>query len=287
MRRIVASSRRRFLQGTLALTALPFAPLAGAACVAPLSNILGPAYRKGAPFRSHLCGPHEIGTPLTMRGRIVDAASCAALAGVVLDVWQVDIAGDYDMDSPAFHLRGKMRSTADGSYAFDTIMPVPYGRRPKHIHYLLTHAGYEPRITQCYFAGDERNAHDPYVKPELIITPRDKPRVEGALEGTLDVALEREQSPSAADVDHYADFLGSYQIAAGVTVTISQDARHLHWHLSAAEDDGDALDGVLIARGAARFFIPEYDMTVTFVRDEHGKVSHALNSHGDLMKKVG
>lgn len=282
--------RRDLLKAALGTVSLfASSAWARAACTPPISSILGPAYRKGAPMRTRLCGPDEPGSPLAMSGTIVDAATCSPLPGVLLDVWQVDARGEYDMDSAAFHLRGKMKSRADGSYAFDTILPVAYGRRPKHIHFLLTHAGYEPRITQCYFEGDERNASDPYVKQELIIAAKECAHHDGprpCLKGIFDIALEREHPVSAAAFRSYADYVGDYQIAEGVIVTVSLSGHGLHWHLSAGADPHDALDGEFLPRSQNRFFISEYDDSISFVRDEHGHVTHALPGRGGLYKKI-
>lgn len=281
-------SRRRFVGAIAALAALPLrGRAADAGCTPVATNILGPAYRKGAPLRTRLCAPSEPGTPLAMRGRVVDAASCKPLAGALLDVWQVGANAEYDMDSPAFHLRGKFKSGAHGRYAFDTIVPVPYGRRPKHIHYLVTRDGYEPRITQCYFAGDERNATDPFVRRELIVALEPaRAGVRSALGSTFDIALERERAVSTQDLRAWRDYIGDYEVAPGVFVSIHVVKRRLHWHLSAAEEPGDAVDGELLARSRTRFFIPEYDVHVSFVRDEHGKVTHTLDDRGTLSRKI-
>jgi catechol 1,2-dioxygenase len=281
------NSRRHFVAGTLSLCALPIARAwAHIVCTPAVSNILGPAYRKGAPFRTRLCPPDEPGSPLSMTGTVIDAQSCKTLTDVVLDVWQVNAAGDYDMDSAAFHLRGKVKTLADGRYAFDTILPVPYGKRPRHIHYLVTRKGYEPHITQCYFAGDEHNATDPYVKKELIITPRAGDGASAAAKGAFDIALERERPVSAQMAKLYPDYAGDYEVAPGVTVSIVAAGNRLRWHLSAPENPGDALDGEMLPRSQTSFFVAEYDLGLTFVRNEDGKVTHALNSHGDLNKKI-
>lgn len=288
MRRPAAFSRRRFVVSSALLGALPLARAFGTpACVPVATNILGPAYRKGAPLRTRLCPEDEPGTPLTMSGRVVATQSCKPLSGALIDVWQVDAKAEYDMDSPAFHMRGKFKTGKDGRYMFDTILPAPYGHRPKHIHYLVSREGYEPRITQCYFSGDDRNATDPFVKKELIVTPH--PRSKGpanALEGVFDIALERERAVSSQDLRSYRDYIGEYEISPGVTVSIDVHGRRLHWHLSAAKDEGDAADGELLPRSRSRFFLPEYDMHVTFVRNEHGKVTHTLNDRGDLSRKI-
>jgi protocatechuate 3,4-dioxygenase beta subunit len=290
MRFVHALSRRRLLQLGLATVPLLAMPAwARIACIPAVTNILGPAYRKDAPFRTRLCDPGEPGTPLSMGGTVSDAATCKPLRDVVLDVWQVNARGDYDMDSGAFHLRGRLRTDAVGRYRFDTIEPVPYGKRARHIHFLLTREGYEPRITQCYFAGDERNATDPYVRKELIITPSERKVARGGmrrLEGRFDIALERERPVDTDSTAAWKDYEGDYEVAPGVTVSIRRDDQRLLWHLSAAEEPGDPLDGVLHPHLRDRFFVAEYDKTFRFVRDEHGKVTHTLDDDGTLARKI-
>ena len=90
----------------------------------------------------------------------------------------------------------------------------------------------------------------------------------------------------ADDAAVYPDYTGDYEVAPGMIVSVSAAGNRLRWHLSAAEEDGDPLDGDLVARSRARFRIPEYDMGVTFVRDEHGNVTHTLNDDGHLAKKI-
>jgi protocatechuate 3,4-dioxygenase beta subunit len=282
--------RRRLLKLGLVTAPLLAMPVwARVACVPAVTNILGPAYRKNAPYRTALCDPDEPGTPLSMTGTITDAATCKVLHGVLLDVWQVNARGDYDMDTQSFHLRGRMRTGADGRYRFESIEPVPYGKRPRHIHFLLTRDGYEPRITQCYFAGDERNATDPYVRKELIITPSEHAGARNGsrrLEGRFDIALERERQVDPKSVGKWTDYEGDYEVAPGVTVSIRRDGQRLLWHLSAAEEPGDPLDGVLHPRMRDSFFVAEYDKTFRFVRDEHGRVTHTLDDDGSLARKI-
>jgi protocatechuate 3,4-dioxygenase beta subunit len=285
-----SESRRRFVLKSLALCALPSSSLcANPACLPAVTNILGPAYRKDAPLRSRLCAVDEPGVPLKMLGTISDAQTCKPLAGTLLDVWQVDASGNYDMDSAAYRLRGRIKTDAAGRYAFDTIMPVPYGVRPKHIHYLITRRNYEPRITQCYFAGDDRNGKDPYVKKELIVAahpPTQGAGASGKLSAVFDVALERERPAEANAAKTYREYTGTYQIAPGVTITVSVVGGKLRWHLSTGENDGDALDGDFMPRAQGRFFVAEYDFEVSFVRNEHGVIDHVLDSRGLLFQKT-
>jgi|GEM_PF-945837 len=280
-------SRREFVGVSLSLSALPFGQLwAATGCEPAVTNILGPAYRSGAPFRERLCPNTETGMPLTMSGKISDAQTCQPLAGCVLDVWQVDAHGDYDMTGSDFKLRGKFKTDARGRYSFDTIMPVPYGSRPKHIHYLITHPGYETRITQCYFKGDPRNDTDPYVKKDLIIKPvLGKSRRPGGYAGVFDVSLERERPPQADAAKVYPEFAGVYEMSADATITVRASRNKLFWQARVPHEDGEVLEGEFMPRAQSRFFVPEYDLEVTFVRNEHGVVDHTLDSKGRLARK--
>jgi protocatechuate 3,4-dioxygenase beta subunit len=89
------------------------------------------------------------------------------LDGVLLDVWQADRDGVYSDG-----LRARLRSSADGAYAFDTVVPGPYWdeghMRPAHVHFKVEHPGHAPVTTQLFFAGDPYLYDDPHVRPGLI-----------------------------------------------------------------------------------------------------------------------
>jgi catechol 1,2-dioxygenase len=68
------------------------------------------------------------GEPATVRGRVLDIHG-KAIAGAVIDVWQTDANGLYDIQEStevSGNLRGRFTSEADGTYEFQTIRPVPY-----------------------------------------------------------------------------------------------------------------------------------------------------------------
>jgi protocatechuate 3,4-dioxygenase beta subunit len=160
-------------------------------------NTAGPFYRKGAPWRTKLCGADEPGEPLVMSGRVIDSTTCQPLKGATVDVWQANAEGRYDNDDPKnppdpdkFLLRGQMKTDKDGRYSFDTILPAPYsaGRamRARHIHYIVSYPGYEPLTTQCYFEGDKFTETDPLVRRSLIVRLDEKGKRKA---GAFDIVL--------------------------------------------------------------------------------------------------
>jgi catechol 1,2-dioxygenase len=169
--------RRDFLAG--ALLALPSFQLARAAergCVPTEGVELGPFYRPNAPRRVSLSDPSDPGEPLAVEGRVLAADRCQPLEGAIVEVWQANAAGDYDItergqDDTPYRFRALLQSGSGGAYAFDTIVPGQYGRRAKHIHYFVHAKGYEPLVTQLYFAGDNRNETDRLVRRSLIVEP--------------------------------------------------------------------------------------------------------------------
>ena len=149
------------------------------------ANIEGPYYRAGAPFRAKLAEGLP-GDPLRIAGRVLSPEG-APLAGAVVDVWQADRDGAYDLASDAFRLRGRIRCDADGRYAFETIRPGHYdlgeAKRPAHIHYRISADAHRPLTTQLYFKGDPWLARDPFARASLTI---DAPKNDG----TFDIVLE-------------------------------------------------------------------------------------------------
>jgi protocatechuate 3,4-dioxygenase beta subunit len=141
-------------------------------CVATADNIEGPFFKAGAPERAVLADARTRGQRLALTGRVLDA-ECRPLAGAVLDVWQADHAGAYDLRG--WGLRGRLATGADGRWHVDTIVPGRYLNgdryRPRHVHVKLAAAGHAPLTTQLYFAGDPYLEGDPFVVDSLIMTP--------------------------------------------------------------------------------------------------------------------
>ncbi len=102
------------------------------------------------------------------------------LAGVLMDVWQSDEDGFYDVQRPPTEVqphvhraRGRIRTDAQGRYHFRSILAQPYpiphdgpvgkmlealGRhpwRPAHLHFMLNAPGHERLITHVFRDPDE------------------------------------------------------------------------------------------------------------------------------------
>ena len=123
-------------------------------CKLTESDMLGPFYKEGAPFKQKL-GEGIEGEPLIITGKVMDT-SCQPLKDAILDIWQANSTGEYD--NKDFNLRGKIKTDEHGNYIIDTILPKEYSAgditRPGHIH-LKVGAPNQPILTtQLYFEGD-------------------------------------------------------------------------------------------------------------------------------------
>jgi catechol 1,2-dioxygenase len=211
----VAMSRRTLLHGSISV--LGGALLAGPAfaaqrdCRPTESEILGPFYRFGAPFRARLAGSAEPGERLMLGGTVFSADCRTPLPGALIEVWQANTAGVYDTSKPGnfteastFHLRGMLYTNEKGQYEIETILPGRYPvppnlpglekyaglTRPAHIHFRIMESLHVPVTTQLYFKGDPFLANDPWAghKPSLAIDLTQ----EGKLRrGVFDIVLAR------------------------------------------------------------------------------------------------
>jgi catechol 1,2-dioxygenase len=157
------------------------------------STILGPFHVADAPQRAMgetLCLDGK-GEPLHVSGRVLDGRG-RPLAGAVLDVWQANAEGFYDVQQrgvqPDMNLRGRFTTGADGRYWFRSSKPSSYpiphdgpvgalldrlGRhpyRPGHLHFILSAPGCQPLTTHLFVPGDPYLASDAVfgVKESLI-----------------------------------------------------------------------------------------------------------------------
>ncbi|MFF1303679.1 intradiol ring-cleavage dioxygenase [Streptomyces sp. NPDC058307] len=142
------------------------------------STVLGPFHMTESPVRElgddiDLVGGAE---PCVVSGRVLSADG-TPLPGAVLDVWQADDRGFYDVQQPdvqpAGNGRGLFTTDAEGRFRFRTCVPAPYpiptdgpvgdllratGRhpyRPAHIHFIAAAEGHTPVTTHIFVAGSD------------------------------------------------------------------------------------------------------------------------------------
>src|ERR1700694_3086673 len=90
------------------------------------TQIEGPYYKIGSPHRSSLLEPGITGTRLVSQGRVLTPLGMP-IPGAVLDFWQSNDVGNYDMVGNL--LRGHVFTSADGTYNLETIVPACYEPR--------------------------------------------------------------------------------------------------------------------------------------------------------------
>ncbi|WP_405975255.1 intradiol ring-cleavage dioxygenase [Streptomyces sp. NBC_00988] len=166
------------------------------------STVLGPFHMTESPVRELGANIDLVGggEPCVVSGRIVSGDG-TPLPGAVLDVWQADGNGFYDVQRPDFQPpgngRGLFTADAEGRFWFRTCVPSPYpiptdgpvgellkatGRhpyRPAHIHFIASAEGHSPVTTHIFVAGSDYLDSDAVfaVKQSLVedFTPTDDP----------------------------------------------------------------------------------------------------------------
>ena len=148
------------------------------------TQIEGPYYKVASPHRASLIESGITGTPLLLRGRVLNERG-KPIPGAVVDVWQSDDVGNYDMVGDL--LRGHVFADADGNYQIETIVPACYEpRQARHIHVKVQGVS-RPYTTQLYFSDDENRVNDNYYMRELEVQMEDMP--DGSKRGTFDFII--------------------------------------------------------------------------------------------------
>lgn len=144
------------------------------------ATVFGPFYVKGSaefePWDDIANGAS--GEPCFVSGQ-VRSLDGAPVSNALLEVWQADEEGHYDVQMPPgedgtleYRARGKLRTDANGRFAFRSILAEPYpiphdgpvgvllealGRhpwRPAHLHFMVQAPGHETLITHVFRDGD-------------------------------------------------------------------------------------------------------------------------------------
>ncbi len=149
------------------------------------STVLGPFHMVESPPRQlgddiALDGK---GTPCLVSGQVTGADG-EPLAGAVVDVWQTNEDGFYDVQQPDVqppgNLRGLFTADHDGRFWFRSVVPRyypipddgPVGRllaatgrhpnRPAHLHFIVSAPGYRPVTTHVFVADS------PYLDSDAV-----------------------------------------------------------------------------------------------------------------------
>ena len=153
-------------------------------------TVLGPFHMVDSPVRElgfniALDGGGE---PCLVTGQVTDAAG-RPLPGALVDVWQANSEGFYDVQQPGVqperNLRGLFTADDDGQFWFRTIVPRHYpipddgpvgdllaatGRhpnRPAHMHFIVTAPGHQT-VTTHLFVEDS-----PYIDSDVVFGVKD------------------------------------------------------------------------------------------------------------------
>jgi catechol 1,2-dioxygenase len=149
------------------------------------STVLGPFHMVGSP-------PRPLGADISLdangqacvvTGRVVDVDG-QALPGALIDVWQANGDGFYDVQQPdlqpELNLRGLFTTDDDGRFWFRSVVPRHYPvpddgpvgdllraterhpNRPAHIHFIAGRAGHQPVTTHLFVEGS------PYLDSDAV-----------------------------------------------------------------------------------------------------------------------
>src|SRR5438105_5272840 len=148
------------------------------------TQIEGPYYKVGSPKRSTLIEPGITGTPLVLTGQVLNERG-KPIPGAVLDFWQSDVRGNYDMVGNT--LRGHVFTDHEGRYSLETIVPACYEpRQARHIHVKVQGVS-RPYTTQLYFSDDENRVKDNFYMKELEVQMEDL--ANGSKRGTYNFVI--------------------------------------------------------------------------------------------------
>jgi len=114
------------------------------------------------PSSLQLARPGASGTPLVIRGRLVDARG-NPLPGIPVRVYHADLHGEYG------RYDGTLTTGSNGVYQVTTIRPGSYGGYAAHVHYVVTR-GSSRTYFQLLFADDVRK-REPADKQKLPVLP--------------------------------------------------------------------------------------------------------------------
>jgi hydroxyquinol 1,2-dioxygenase len=158
------------------------------------ATVFGPFFVEGAPVVENGAdiANGAKGPPCFVQGRVRDLSG-APVPHALMDVWQADEEGWYDVQKPdpsqpEHRARARLRTDGEGRFHFRSILaheyPIPHdgpvgamlvslGRhpwRPAHLHFMIEAPGCERLITHVFRRGGRYLASDAVfgVRPSLV-----------------------------------------------------------------------------------------------------------------------
>jgi hydroxyquinol 1,2-dioxygenase len=156
------------------------------------STVLGPFFVSGSP-EIEPGGDIAFGAagePCWVTGSVRDEAG-AAVPGALLEVWEADDDGYYDVQYGDDRTvgRGHLRTGADGEFRFWALTPTPYpipadgpvgrllaatGRSPMrapHLHFLVSAPGFRTLVTHIFVAGGSLEGDSVFGVRDSLVKP--------------------------------------------------------------------------------------------------------------------
>ena len=147
--------------GTLAAT-----PACDDGDEATVEQTEGPYFLPDSPERRSLIEPGISGTRMVLTGTVL-ATDCRPVRRALLDFWQADGDGEYDLEG--FRLRGHQFTDSRGRFRLVTVVPGLYPGRTRHFHVKVQRPRGQVLTTQLYFRGEPANDQDGIFAPELVM----------------------------------------------------------------------------------------------------------------------
>ena len=126
----------------------------------------GPYFLPDSPERASLIEDGVRGDRLVVTGRVL-GADCKPVPRALLDFWQADGDGEYDVEG--FRLRGHQFTDSRGRFRLETVVPGLYPGRTRHIHVKAQRPRGQVLTTQLYFQGEAQNESDGLFDQALLM----------------------------------------------------------------------------------------------------------------------
>jgi hydroxyquinol 1,2-dioxygenase len=156
------------------------------------STVLGPFFVAGSPEiePGGDIASGAPGEPCWVEGSVRDVDG-KPVPGALLEVWQADDDGFYDVQyaDPRTAARGHLVADGEGRFRFWALTPTPYpipadgpvgrllaatGRSPMrapHLHFMVTAPGFRTLVTHIFVAGESLGGDSVFGVRESLVTP--------------------------------------------------------------------------------------------------------------------